>query len=135
MSPSAELLIQESHLRNLHSGPQMDLFALHQNVWIPEGLASLKKIIHNCKPWIRFDAHILQPLMGDLPVERIVESIALQFTGLDYCGPFYTKDSSQKLRSKIRQQISILNVLTYLTTIQCPWDLILNYHNQMKLSQ
>ena len=36
--------------------------------------------------------------MGDLPVERIVESIALQFPGMDYCGPFYTKDSSQKLQ-------------------------------------
>ena len=95
-SPLAELLSRESHLRNLHSGPQMTLFALL--VWIPGGIASVKKVIHNCKPCIRFDARIRQPLMGDLPAERIVESFVIQFTGMDYCGPFYTKDSSQKLQ-------------------------------------
>ena len=94
----AELLIRESHLRNLHSGPQMTLFALRQTVWIPGGIASVKKVIHNCKPCIRFDARKRQPLMGDLPAERTVESFAFQFTGMDYCGPFYTKDSSQKLQ-------------------------------------
>ena len=97
-SPLAELLIRESHSRNLHSGPQLTLFALRQTVWIPGGVASVKKVIHNCKPCIRFDARIRQPLMGDLPAERIVESFAFQFTGMDCCGPFYTKDSSQKLQ-------------------------------------
>ena len=97
-SPLAELLIRESHLRNLHSGPQMTLFALRQTVWIPGGIASVKKVIHNCKPCIRFDARIRQPLMGDLPAERMVESFAFQFIGMDYCGLFYIKDSSQKLQ-------------------------------------
>ena len=97
-SPLAQLLIRENHLRNLQSGPQRTLFALRQTVWIPGGIASVKKVIHNCKACIRFDARIRQPLMGDLRAERIVESFAFQFTGKDYCGPFYTKDSSQKLR-------------------------------------
>ena len=76
----------------------MNLFALRQTVWIRGGIASVKKIIHNCKPFIRFDARLRQPLMGDLPAERIVESFAFQFTGMDYSGPFYTKDSSEKLQ-------------------------------------
>ena len=75
--PLAELLIRESHLRKFQSGPQMTLFALRQTVWIPGGIASVKKVIHNCKPCIRFDASIRQPLMGDLPAERIVESLNL----------------------------------------------------------
>ena len=76
----------------------MTLFALRQTVWIPGGIASVKKVIHNCKPCIQFDARIRQPLMGDLPAEGIVEYFAFQFTGMDYCGLFYTKDSSQKLQ-------------------------------------
>ena len=97
-SPLAELLIRESHLRNLHSGLQMTLFALRQTVWIPGGIASVKTVIRNCKPCILFDARIRHPLMGDLPAERIVESFAFQFTGMNYCGPFYTKDSSHKAK-------------------------------------
>ncbi|XP_075265366.1 uncharacterized protein LOC142357699 [Convolutriloba macropyga] len=97
-SPLAELLIRESHLRNFHSGTQMTLFALRQTVWIPGGIASVKKVNHDCKPCIRFDARTRQPLMRDLPAEWIIESFAFQFTGMDYCGPFYTKDSSQKLK-------------------------------------
>ena len=90
--------MRESHWRNLHSGPEMTLFALRQTVWIPGGTANVKKVIHNCKPCIQFDARIRQPLMGYLPAERIVESFAFQFTGMDYYGPFYTKHSSQKLQ-------------------------------------
>ena len=33
-----------------------------------------------------------------MPAEQIVESFAFQFTGMDYCVPFYTKGSSQKLQ-------------------------------------
>ena len=76
----------------------MTLFALRQTVWTPRGIASVKKVIHNCRHCIRFDARIRQPLMGDLPAEQIVGSFAFQFTGTDYSGPFYTKDSSQKLQ-------------------------------------
>ena len=36
--------------------------------------------------------------MGDPPAEQIVESFAFQFTVMDYCGPFYTKDSTHKLQ-------------------------------------
>ena len=96
-SPLAELLIRESHLRNLHSGPKMTLFAFRQTIWIPGGIASVKKVIHSCNPYIRFDDCIRQPLMGDLPAKRRVESFAFLFTGIDYCGPFYSKDYSQKL--------------------------------------
>ena len=80
-SPLAEVLFQESQSRNLHSGPQMTLFALRQTVWIPGGIASVKKVIHNCNPCIRFGACIRQPLMGELPAKWIVESFAFQFTG------------------------------------------------------
>ena len=89
-SPITDKLIRESHLRNLHSGPQHTLFDLRQTIWIPGGLATVKKVIHDCKTCIRFDAKILQPVMGDLPRERVVKSFTFENTGLDYCGPFQT---------------------------------------------
>ena len=42
----------------------------------------------------RLDAKLLQPQMGDLPRERMVPSFAFSHCGLDYCGPFYTKNGT-----------------------------------------
>ena len=75
----------------------MTFFAL-QTDWTPGGIASVKKVIHNCKPFIQFNDRIRQPLMGDLSAEETLESFAFQLTEIDYCEPFYTRDSSQKLR-------------------------------------
>ena len=55
-----------------------------------------KQAIHKCKPCIRQDARLLQPEMGELPLERMVESYTFSNTGLDYCGPFYIKNSSSR---------------------------------------
>ena len=91
-------LIGEAHARNLHGGSQLTLFYLRQTIWIPGGLSAVKKFTYNCKPCIRHDAKILQPQMGDLPTERVVSSFAFTHTGLDYCGPFSTKDNNGKLQ-------------------------------------
>ena len=97
-SPITVLLIREAHASDLHGGPQLTLFYLRQTIWIPGGLSAVKKVIYNCKPCIRHDARILPPQMGDLPTERVVSSFAFTHTGLDYCGPFSTKDNSGKLQ-------------------------------------
>ena len=49
-------------------------------------------------PFIRHDARILQPQMGDLPTKSVVSSFALTHIGLDYCGLFSRNDSSGKLQ-------------------------------------
>ena len=93
-SPITVLLIWEAHAKNLHGGPQLTLFCLRQTIWIPGGLSAVEKNIYNCNPYIRHEAGILQPQMGDLPGERVVSSFAPTHTSLDYYGPFSTKDSS-----------------------------------------
>ena len=91
-----KLLIREAHEKSFHSGPQMTLYTLRQTVWIPGGFALAKQAIHKCKPCIRQDARLLQPEMGDLPLERVVKSFTFSNTGINYCGPFYIKDSSSQ---------------------------------------
>ena len=90
-SPITEMLIREARKKNLHGGPQLTLYTLRRNIWIPGGLSIVKGVLNRCKPCIRFDAKLLQPQMGDLPRERVVPSFAFSHCGLDYCGPFYTK--------------------------------------------
>ena len=100
------LLLRKAHEKSFHSGPQMTLYTLQQTVEIPGGLALAKQAIHKNKPCIRQDARLLQPEMGDLPLERVVESSTFSNTGLDYCGHFYNKDSSSQ-ESKIYVAIFI----------------------------
>ena len=57
----------------------------------------MKGVLYRCKPCIRYDANLLQPQMGDLPRERVVPSFAFSHCGLDYCGPFYTKNGTRTL--------------------------------------
>ena len=96
-SPITEMLIREAHEKNLHGGPQLTLYTLRRNIWIPGGLSVVKGVLYRCKPCIRFDAKLLQPQMGDLPRERLVPSFAFSHCGLDYCGPFYTKNGTRTL--------------------------------------
>ena len=96
-SPITEMLIREAHEKNLHGGPQLTLYTLRRNIWIPGGLSVVKGVLYRCKPCIRFDAKLLQPQMGDLPRERVVPSFAFSHCGLDYCGPFYTKNGTRTL--------------------------------------
>ena len=96
-SPITEMLIREAHEKSLHGGPQLTLYTLPRNIWIPGGLSVVKGVLNRCKPCIRFDAKLLQPQMGDLPREQVVPSFAFSHYGLDYCGPFYTKNGTRTL--------------------------------------
>ena len=96
-SPVSEMLVREAHEKNLHGGPQLTLYTLRLTISIPGGLSVVEGVLYRCKPCIRFDAKLLQPQMGDLPRERVVPSFAFSHCGLDYCGPFYTKNGTRKL--------------------------------------
>ena len=51
----------------------------------------------NCVPCCRFQAKAINPLMGDLPKERIKVTIrALQDVGIDFGGPFLWKTGGSK---------------------------------------
>ena len=91
------MLIREAHEKNLHGGHKLTLYTLRRTIWIPGGLSVVKGVLYRCKPCIRFDAKLLQPQMGDLPRERVVPSFAFSHCGLDYCGPFYTKNGTRTL--------------------------------------
>ena len=57
----------------------------------------MKGVLYRCKQCIRFDAKLLQTQMGDLHREQVVPSFAFSHCGLDYCGPFYTKNGTRIL--------------------------------------
>ena len=52
--------------------------------------SSLRSTISNCVTCRKFRAATIQPIMADLPVERLAyKSPSFTNTGVDYFGPFY----------------------------------------------
>ena len=90
-------LIRETHLHCLHGGWQLTLSTLRQTVWIPNGTRIVQSTIRRCPQCARFNSRQRQPIMGDLPEERISPSPAFTHSGLDYCGPISTKSKSKKV--------------------------------------
>lgn len=82
-----QLLIDAHHRRTLHGGVQLTLGLLRLRYWIPRGRAIVKRHIHRCITCTRWRAAVPQPLMGNLPHERVTPARPFLRTGVDYAGP------------------------------------------------
>ena len=97
-SELARLIIIDAHNATLHGGCNQVLAFIRTQYWIPRCRNQVRKLILNCVKCSRFTVKCKQPLMGDLPRERIeIPSRAFQDVGLDFGGPFITKTGSKIL--------------------------------------
>ncbi|GAB1867788.1 Integrase catalytic domain-containing protein [Camponotus japonicus] len=87
------LLVDSCHRRTLHGGVQLILGLLRQRFWIPRGRAIVKRSIHRCVTCTRWRAAAPQPLMGNLPQERVTPVRSFLRTGVDYAGPILIRTS------------------------------------------
>ncbi|XP_025266779.1 uncharacterized protein LOC112638780 [Camponotus floridanus] len=87
------LMVDSCHRRTLHGGVQLILGLLRQRVWIPRGRAVVKRAIHRCVTCTRWRAAAPQPLMGNLPRERVTPARPFLRTGVDYAGPILIRAS------------------------------------------
>ena len=90
------LVIRDAHKRTLHGGPTATSAAIRQQYWIRSGRNLIRSVIQQCVKCLRFSGKPMQPMMGDLPQERIQASRPFTFTGLDFGGPFTIKVSQKK---------------------------------------
>lgn len=88
----SKLIVEAEHLRLLHAGPQQMLASLRERYWIIGGRNICKKVFRSCVVCIRHNPHTVNPIMGNLPPCRVEKAYTFQYTGLDFCGPFLTKD-------------------------------------------
>nr|XP_012221303.1 PREDICTED: uncharacterized protein LOC105671592 [Linepithema humile] len=88
-----KLIVESCHLRTLHGGVQLTLGLLRLRFWVPRGRAIVKQLLHRCITCTRWRAVTPQPLMGNLPQERITPARPFLRTGLDYAGPISIRTS------------------------------------------
>lgn len=103
----SDLIIQEQHLSNLHSGIQTTLYAMRRRYWLLDGRNQVRKIIRKCIRCFRFNPATVDYTMGNLPDFRITQARPFYNVGVDYCGPFYLKEKKYRNRSKIKVYVAV----------------------------
>lgn len=85
-------MIMHFHVRNGHQGIETIINDLRRKFWIPKLRTSVKKVIRSCQYCRRRMAKSAQPIMAQLPQERLLKyEKPFSATGLDFFGPYTVK--------------------------------------------
>nr|XP_033204786.1 uncharacterized protein LOC117165516 [Bombus vancouverensis nearcticus] len=107
-SPVTELIIEQEHRNNHHTGTQATLYAVRLRYWPIDGRSQVWRTLRRCVQCCRANPAPVEYLMGDLPEARITESRPFTNVGIDYCGPFYIKEERRdRNRRKIKTYAAI----------------------------
>ncbi|XP_025266081.1 uncharacterized protein LOC112638468 [Camponotus floridanus] len=106
------LMVDSCHRRTLHGGVQLTLGLLRQRVWILRGRAVVKRVIHRCVTCTRWKAAAPQPMMGNLPRERVTPARPFLRTGVDYAGPIFIRTSKGRGHKASKGFISVFVCLS-----------------------
>ncbi|XP_033311148.1 uncharacterized protein LOC117211419, partial [Bombus bifarius] len=106
-SPVTELIIEQEHRNNHHTGTQATLYAVRLRYWPIDGRSQVWRTLRRCVRCCRANPPPVEYLMGDLPEARITESRPFTNVGIDYCGPFYIKERRDRNRRKIKTYAAI----------------------------
>ncbi|XP_076285541.1 uncharacterized protein LOC143211602 [Lasioglossum baleicum] len=111
--PLLILLIKWTHLKHLHSGPQLTLACLRNDYWILRARATVRAVLHQCVACTRERALIPNELMGDLPASRITQvERAFIHTGVDYAGPIQVRTAPGRGHKSTKAYIALFICLT-----------------------
>ncbi|KAK2575256.1 hypothetical protein KPH14_012780 [Odynerus spinipes] len=100
------LLIEAEHRRYLHAGAQATLSAVRMQFWLLSARNTVRQVIRKCITCFRFNPQISQPIMGNLPVSRTKHSRPFSTVGVDYCGPFFVRESKRRNAKQVKSYIS-----------------------------
>ncbi|XP_062535738.1 uncharacterized protein LOC134204943 [Armigeres subalbatus] len=91
-----EMLIRNYHEERLHEGPSGLLAAIRQRYWLVNARSAIRKVTRSCVKCFKSNPKGVQPVMGNLPDERVNSASAFELTGVDYAGPVTVKEGRHK---------------------------------------
>ena len=92
-SPFTTLMIKRTHERLLHAGKSQTVATIRSEFWIPRLTKLTSKILNNCMNCKKTNGPTYQlPPSPDLPEFRIQKMRTFANVGLDYAGPFTTRE-------------------------------------------
>lgn len=102
-----ELIVRETHRRNLHSGVQATHGYVKMKYWPLRVKDTIKKEIQNCVRCCRAHPRLVQQFMGQLPEARITPAPPFHRTGVDYAGPFEAKSGPARNARSMKVYICV----------------------------
>lgn len=87
------LLFKHEHEQCMHGGPQATLSSIRLQYWPLNGRNIARSTVHKCIKCFRYKPVIVQPIMGQLPADRVEPARAFLKCGVDFAGPFLIKSS------------------------------------------
>ncbi|XP_047984412.1 uncharacterized protein LOC125224935 [Leguminivora glycinivorella] len=82
-----KILVHYYHRMLLHTGPQLMLTTLRHRYWIINGRNLCRKTSQSCITCLRYAGKTHQPIMGNLPLQRVQSEYVFANTSCDYAGP------------------------------------------------
>ncbi|XP_043948595.2 uncharacterized protein LOC122818511 [Drosophila biarmipes] len=84
-------IIDHFHRKFLHAGTQGLLAALRQRFWPIGGRKTVSAVINKCIQCFRLKPKLVEHIMAPLPEDRVQPNRPFVISGVDFCGPFYSK--------------------------------------------
>ncbi|XP_025191141.1 uncharacterized protein LOC112591512 [Melanaphis sacchari] len=92
----SKLIFRDAHERTMHGGPAAMLSYVRERFWTIHGRNMARKIFYECVHCFRTKPVTVQPIMGNLPKQRIEPSRPFSVCGIDFAGPFMIKGSLRR---------------------------------------
>ena len=103
------LIIQNCHRQQGHSGPAHVLAAIRQKFWIVRGLSAVRKVLAGCMDCRKWNARLGEQIMAPLPAARVAPfNPPFTHVGVDYFGPLFVKQG----RSEVKRYGCLFTCLT-----------------------
>lgn len=102
-----DLIIRHTHITHGHCGNSLSERIIREDYWLPAIKQGIQKQKNSCLLCTRWKARATQPIMGDLPQERVVPAPCFQQTGVDLSGPWSIRASAIKFEKIIKVYIAL----------------------------
>lgn len=107
-----ELLIDHYHRIYLHAGPQLLHSLIIRSYWIVSARRVIRHRVHKCMNCYRFRSKTFTPYMSDLPPSRFEQGRPFLMVGVDFAGPFLTKESNRRKSNKEKSYVCLFVCLS-----------------------
>lgn len=106
------LLFKYEHERCMHGGPQATLSAIRLIYWPLNGRNIARSTVHQCVKCFRYKPIVIQPIMDQLPYDRVEPARPFLKCGVDFAGPFLVKSSLRRKAPLLKGYICIFVCFT-----------------------
>ncbi|XP_050521830.1 uncharacterized protein LOC126894684 [Daktulosphaira vitifoliae] len=90
-SAFTKLLFLDEHEKSLHAGPQAMLANIRLRYWPINGRNIARIISRKCVKCFKYKPVVFEPIMGDLPNDRVEPARAFVKCGVDFAGPVFVR--------------------------------------------